>query len=225
MKKGLVLGGLAIECDRSIQTKNAAGLTLVELLMAIVLSSVVISVTGFGLLTMMEANRDSEAKTVRRIELNRAIEYISEDIRMANRIEAVPTGSTLPSGATGVFLLTLPDDNPNDTALTPTNIVYFIRASTTTWLPPYTIYRAKNNYSGGVSIVNLTAVGVNELVDAIAAPSTSPTCSSGTLVGTNGFYACISSDNRTVDLYLYGKLIKSSEILPVNSKVVTRSST
>jgi prepilin-type N-terminal cleavage/methylation domain-containing protein len=204
-------------------TKATAGLTLVELLIAIALSSVVVSAAGFGLVTMMESNKDLETKTVRRIELNRAIEYISEDIRMANRIEAIPVGSTLPSGATGIFMLTLPDDNPDDTVLTPTNIVYFIKASTTTWLPPYTIYRAKNDYSGGVSIVDLTATGVSELVDAIAAPTASPTCSSGTLAGANGFYACIGSDNRTVDLYLYGKLIQSSEILPVNSKVVTRS--
>lgn len=196
--------------------KNFLGFTLVELLLAIIMGSLVISFSGLGLMAMIRVNQDSEAKITSQVELNRAINYISEDIRMANKIEAVPSGSNLPAGATGVFMLTIAD-NPSY------NLVYFIKASPANWYSPYTIYRAKADYSGGVNI-SLDDNEVNELVDAIALPGSEPTCDSGTLEGANGFYACLESDYQTVELHLFRQLINSSKEDPMSAQsiVVTR---
>jgi len=81
-----------------------------------------------------------------------------------------------------------------------------------------TINRASGTYSTTSAI---TVSSGDMLVDGISDPpasSTNPTvntapnttsdCPSsvGTLTGGNGFYACIYTNNRKVDLYLYGKL-------------------
>jgi len=72
--------------------KTASGFTLTELLVAISLSSIVVSGAGFGLVTIMEANAKTEKEVQRRTDLNRALDYITEDIRMASQ-----TSSTKPS--------------------------------------------------------------------------------------------------------------------------------
>lgn len=196
---------------------SSGGFTLAELLIAALLGAIVISAFGFGLVTIMTADKDSETKTERRIELNRAIDYISEEIRMANNIDRVQNGSIFPGAGVGVLLLNIPSDKLNP------NRVYFVRSSTPTWIGPNTINRAQGTYNNPVSIFSSQEAPV--LVDGLIAPQTSalPSCSTG-LKGANGFYACISSDRRIVDLYLYGKLKNSSEpYILVSSRVFARS--
>ncbi|MGH2413537.1 MAG: PulJ/GspJ family protein [Microcystaceae cyanobacterium] len=200
--------------------KVSKGFTLVELLIAAVISSFVIGAAGFGLVTMMQSNQTSDAKTQRRVELSRALDYIAEDIKMAKRVAAASSytiSSPSPSGAvaTPVLELTIPDATGTDT-----KVVYYlnnINNASGVWLKPAVIKRVDN--VTGTTIAGSTG---NELVDAIITTGTAPSCS-GTLAGTGGFYACIAADNRTVDLYLYGKLANSSETFAVSSKVFARS--
>jgi hypothetical protein len=196
---------------------SSGGFTLAELLIAAFLGVIVISAFGFGLVAIMTADADSETKTERRIELNRAIDYISEEIRMANSIDRVENSSIFPGSGKGVLLLNIPSDNANP------NRVYFIRSSTPTWIGPNTINRASGTYQNPVTISTPQEALV--LVDGIIAPQTSdlPFCSTG-LQGANGFYACISSDRRIVEIYLYGRLKNSSDpYIQVSSRVFARS--
>ena len=86
-------------------SSSTTGFTLVELLLATFMTAFVIGGAGFGLVTMMRLNADNQAKNLRRSELNRAIEYISQDIRMANNISSVASNSVFPGSGTGVLLL------------------------------------------------------------------------------------------------------------------------
>ena len=233
------------------------GVTLTEVMIAAMISGFVITAAGSALRTMMESNARHEEASQRSLELSRALAYISEDIRMANNIQALvgPTGSPLLDGdpnKVGVFMLTIPDDpnsdDPdfNDPAFPADgdgdgipdgdppehNIVYFISPSTPTWLPPNTIYRAKNDYSGGLASLNaLNATGVNELIDSIEAPNTPPTCNGGILEGDAGFYACLIDDDGdtnpdgNAELYLYGRLNNdpTADTYRVDTKAFTRS--
>ncbi len=205
------------------------GFTLVELLIASFIGGLVIAGAGFGLVNIVTANEISEAKTQRRLELNRAIEFLSEEIRMSNKISSA-SGGTFPGSGTGVLLLDIADD-PDDTN---PNRVYFIRSSTPTWIDNYTINRASSDYSSSISV---SSPSDKVLVDALDAPSNIDPSStevtditadctgvSGTFLGANGFYACLYSDNRTVDLYMYGRLSKdSNQYIKVATKVFARA--
>ena len=66
-------------------SKSTAGFTLIELIVAIMLSAILMGMTGYGLSIMTSKNQLAEAETQRRVQLNRALEYISEDIRAATK--------------------------------------------------------------------------------------------------------------------------------------------
>lgn len=65
---------------------RTAGFTLIELLVAMSLTVIIVSITGFGLVAMMTKNSKAEAETLRRAELNRALDFIADEVRMANNV-------------------------------------------------------------------------------------------------------------------------------------------
>lgn len=73
---------------------SSSGFTLIELLAAISLTTIVVGAAGFGVVTIMNANAESETKTQRRVELNRALDFIAEDIRRAKTATDDPTTLT-----------------------------------------------------------------------------------------------------------------------------------
>lgn len=77
---------------------SSGGFTLIELMIAMALTTIVVSAAGFGLVTMTDNNKKAEAKTQRRIELSRASDFIMDEIRMARRINR--TDTTIANGTT-----------------------------------------------------------------------------------------------------------------------------
>lgn len=74
--------------------QSSAGFTLIELLVAAAISTIVIGVSGFGLVTIMGANQKAEAETERRANLNRGLDFISDEVRTA-----INVSSTAPAWA------------------------------------------------------------------------------------------------------------------------------
>lgn len=185
------------------------GFTLIEVLMAAAIMSIVVSLAGTAFVGLLQQNQKAKAESDRRTNLNRALDYIANDIRMARTIEST-AGLTLPSGATGVLRLTIPNQDP--AVSTPYNVIYYISNSLTGWESPRSIMRFQSSNNTTTTVPDPTAN--NLLVDGIEAPS-SFSCPSGTQSGGSGFYACISSTapsaNKSAELFLYGK-IKSNNI-------------
>ena len=75
-----------------------SGFTLVEVLIAILISTMVIVIAGFTLVTMTSFDNKAEAVTERQIDLNRAFDFITYEIRMARRINR--TATTVADGTT-----------------------------------------------------------------------------------------------------------------------------
>lgn len=63
---------------------NSSGFTLVELLVAIVITGFVITIAGSGLVSILQAAQRADARTDMRTDLNRALDFIGDDIRAAN---------------------------------------------------------------------------------------------------------------------------------------------
>lgn len=190
----------------------AAGFTIIELLVAIVITTMMVSLAGFGLVAMMQVNQKAASETARRTNLNRSLDFIADEIRMAKAVNqpassAVPTPSC--GTATGVLDLTMPDSS---------HVVYYLNdvsSCSSLWAGPAAIHRV----SGGNDTL---------LVDAIAPIVTVPTCSNATMTGSGGFYACIdTTTNHLATLYLNGKLTdaygNTIDSYLVSSKAVARS--
>lgn len=195
------------------QNPSTSGFTLIELLIAVSLTTIATALAGFGMVAIMQANQRSESEIARRTQLNRSLEFIADEIRMA-KVVNVPTSANVPTPtcgtATGVLDLTMPNNS---------RVVYYVNNIGTCakglWSQPATIRRVSN----GVDTL---------LVDAIAPATTPPTCNSATSTGSNGFYACIdSASKQLVTLYLYGKLSDaygdSNATYEVSSKAFARS--
>lgn len=215
--------------------QSFGGFTLIELLVAMAITSMVVSITGFGLVTIMKRNSKEESETARRVELNRALDFIADDIRMANKVEAAssytidPVSPALCAVPKPVLHLTIPDSPTNN------HVVYYfndINSCTSTWLKPALIKRVQN-----VTTTPIPGSNGSELVDAITNVDITPSCPTdlSTVSPTpvsgkvKGFYACTNSSNpRVVELHLIGKLTdaygNSTGTYEVKTRVFARSS-
>jgi prepilin-type N-terminal cleavage/methylation domain-containing protein len=81
--------------------KFSKGFTLAELLVAILISTMVIVLASFALVAITSIDNKAEARIERQIDLNRAFDFMSHEIRMARRInrlaDRVADGSANPS--------------------------------------------------------------------------------------------------------------------------------
>ncbi len=223
------------------RSQTTAGLTLVELIIASALTSVVLGIAFTGVVSAINANRLAELRTNRRIDLSRAFDFISNEIRMASRINQSATASTqgsvtvanvaasaglnlseLGSYGTVVLYLEIPiadtgisTCSDGSVPASVDRVVYDIRPSDSEWIPPLSIHRY-----GRIPELNGTVDPCGEpsssdtLVDAISQQaSTQPTCEApGQLVGASGFQACVNGSQ--VDLFL------ESAITGVESRVL-----
>lgn len=220
------------------------GFTLIELLVATVIMSIVVTLAGTAFVSILQQNRKAEFETQRRTNLNRALDYIANEIRMANTISA---GSD-----SEVMSLTIPTIKINYPVglVNPTTndaLSYEFDDSTTV---TYSISDSTGVWTDNLSDPPSKSITRNDnfIVDAIKAPvreGNPPTCPNGTVYeaasGTcipnctdgstlspatdrNGFYACIYDSGNKADLYLYGKLSDdTTETMEVKSTVFTRA--
>lgn len=78
-----------------------AGFTLIELLVAMLITSIVVTLTGSGLVLIMQKNNAEEAENISQTNINRALDFISDEVRMAN---SASDTTTAPAWATGIDL-------------------------------------------------------------------------------------------------------------------------
>jgi prepilin-type N-terminal cleavage/methylation domain-containing protein len=207
-----------------LRRRSERGLSLIELLVASAITSVVILVAGYGLIAALNGEKVAQAMSARRSELNRAFDFMTNEIRMAqsiNRTASYPPSGTSASvadvvaqsglslsalGSYGTLALYLEVPTTNPTATCPAEfdrIVYDIRPSADGWLPPRTIHRyGRTPRADGTINPCSTPISSDVLVDAVAEKlDNAPVCSApGVLTGADGFMACVNG--AQVDLFL-----------------------
>ena len=239
---GLVLNG---SLDR-------AGFTLVELLVAISITGIVISLTGSGLYALMKANQRSQIETTDRLELEQALAFMTDEIKMSQQIKTDSTFDTTnkigfnpASGSSHVepILILYPGANSGLTR----PIVYYLAdpPNSSVWLGSRVIYRwgptlkQNGNYSDGngrdltqmplgspVAYYNEVLIDrVSHVASAQATVPCETSYSDAAPIVTNrlGFYACIAPDKKSVKLWMYKQPNSASKSQSVNALVVTRS--
>ena len=109
--------------------------TLIELITATAILGVVLSTVWAGLITLLEANRDKVAELNRKHELNRAADFIADDIRSGG---TVATDVTMVGGPNqGLFEI-------RDDSGVPTIAYYVTPKGNSQWQGPYVLRRKLN---------------------------------------------------------------------------------
>ncbi len=161
----------------SKRNKLEAGFTLIELLLALAITGIVISLTGSGLYALMNANQRSQNETTERLDLERAVAFMTDEIKMSQQImTSIPTGSKgekifkSASGSSSVQVVLVLKPASNSGLINP--IIYYLAdpPNSSVWLGPRVIYRwgptllQTGDYSNsdGVDIVKVKPSGVVE---------------------------------------------------------------
>ena len=212
--------------------QSTAGFTLAELLIGTYISTVVVGVLGYGLFFMMNAEKREIAQNERRIELDRALDFISDEIRHAEKIE--PDGSSalasapdfiLPSGARPVLVLKMVN--------TSQRVIYYTLPADFPWLGPKIIRRWGPDLDLEGRYINVDAPqnwSHEPLIDLIEDTASTPNCPPGWSAnpssGAMGFYACVDPTGEIAEVYANGRVNKAdgnSESYEARAVATTRA--
>ncbi len=141
---------------------NEAGFTLAELLVAFAITGIVIGLTGSGLYALMKADRRSQIETTDRLELERSLAFMTDEIKMSQQV-TIDTESVLTSrmnfipvpGHLSIQPILVLHPAPSSGLTKP--IIYYLAelSRRSVWLGPRVIYRwgptlmQNGNYSDG----------------------------------------------------------------------------
>jgi prepilin-type N-terminal cleavage/methylation domain-containing protein len=146
------------------------GFTLIELLVAISITGIVITLTGSGLYALMSANHRSQTETTERLELEQALAFMTDEIKMSQQValyistkppkvlkfnDASLSNFNDAAGSSNVQPILVLKPAQNSRLKDP--IVYYLSAppNKSVWLGPRVIYRwgptllQNGNYSDG----------------------------------------------------------------------------
>lgn len=222
-----------IKLSKVAKTQNpSGGFTLIELLVAASITTIVVGLTGFGVVAITSKNKEAKAESERRVELNRALDFIADEVRQAKPIStnaaanlsiAAPGFNSL--NKTPVLTLQIPGVSQR--------VIYYTESSSSPWLGPKVISRWGPNFGadGNYTVADATnepPVGCSSpadcnptnwkyepLVDLIidTTPASATTCPGLTGWTANpsvdngqGFTACVDPNGRIADIRISGKL-------------------
>jgi prepilin-type N-terminal cleavage/methylation domain-containing protein len=184
-------------------SSNNKGFTLTELIVAATISVVVIAAAGYGLMESQKSSRAANTQVDARTEANRALTFISDEIREARRIldtsdrtatgyiytsstnkgSLVPTAFS-PNGANIQIVLHLQMSHPTDTTRS-LDVIYYVKDDEAPWLGPKVIYRWGPNFdaNGSYSLASIDTPGSwthEALIDRVSDQSvSSASCRTG----------------------------------------------
>lgn len=206
---------------RQIDRPSITGFTLTELLVGGVISFFLVTLSGYGLVSILTTSTTTNAQNERRVELNRAGDFIAQEIRTAAKIvqdasvsseqpiEFLPGISPDISQVQPVLMLKMAQTN-----LIP--IVYYLATPPNgIWQGPKAIYRWGPTYDDQGTYINPDAPTLwthEPLIDLIESDGSLPTCETNWVgSGTPGFYACVNATGEIAQVYQTGRINKVLE--------------
>jgi len=222
--------------------QSSAGFTLIELLVAASITTIVVTLAGSGLVAIMQNNSKAQAETLRRIELNRALDFMADEVRQA---KSIATDASANLSTVAPSFTTSTEKKPVLTLEIPgvfQRVIYYTAspAATSFWSGPKVIHRwgppfdTDGNYTNAT---NPAAWDGRALVDLIAdtTPALATTCPTSSwspnpsVNNGQGFTACVDPTGKIAEIYLRGKLAdaygNALASYQVSNKVFARSVT
>jgi hypothetical protein len=198
-----------------LKKNTQSGYTLIELIIASVLTVLVVSAAGMGVVLMTQKNMIASADGDIKYNLGRAVDFMSEEVKTASLIRDDVSSSALTtnavnftqSGKTVVLAIKVPGVSQD--------IIYYTQAPGSPWLGNLGIHRwgpTLDSSGAYTDATNPSAWTGQLLVDLIAdTPLTTGCASGGTINNTagattgwtqipnssqKGFYVCIDNTNQ-----------------------------
>ncbi|MGY6529227.1 MAG: PilW family protein [Cyanobacterium sp.] len=224
------------------KSNTIAGITTPELLTGLVIGGAVITATASGFINILRANQRVEEKSIRMAALNKALNYLQEDIKQAKFVTAEKGGNCNPTAVHSEYCLVLTfADNTKlrDGCSGEKPKIYYgyrdIRRGEQIWLKPGMLRKrivCETGAGNWIAVADgLISVNEDNPVEN-KAPSefcnregvnlTSPSAVyGGNSQGKGGFRFCLDNDNpnnRLVRIFLYGHIINEN---PLHVNVVT----
>jgi type II secretory pathway component PulJ len=196
------------------QPVRQAGFTITEVLLASSMMLIAISVSGIGVTNLLRSNYRANAGTEIQNNLNRTLEFVSDDVKRARIIvetEANIVTTKVPqaraAGARPVLAFQIPDPN-NPSQLLPDQIVYYTQNSQTgDSLTGLVLWRYGPNLDENGNYITPEDIDSwipSPVTDMLAAAANNPNCPTGfTRIPADtvdGFYACIRAGGGQVIL-------------------------
>ncbi|CCI27719.1 PulJ/GspJ family protein [Microcystis aeruginosa] len=201
------------------QPVRQAGFSVTEVLLASLMMLIAISVAGIGVTNLLRSNYRANAGTEIQNNLNRTLEFVSDDVKRARIIvetEANIVTTTVPqaraAGARPVLAFQIPDPN-NPGQLLPDQIVYYTQNSQTgDSLTGLVLWRYGPNLDENGNYITPEDIDSwipSPVTDRLAAPAPAPydICPEGfNLIAVNpnpvvdGFFTCIRAGGGQVIL-------------------------
>lgn len=203
--------------------KTSGGFTLIELLVAIAMSGILVTVMGAGMMAILNSSKTSTSKTNIKNQLNRAIDYINDDIKKA-RIAGISTTKNTDDTVIFTYFESL------NSFSTPHTIKYYLDVASNPWLGPNVLRRQVDNGNWQVVVDGLTENTIND----------PDFCKTGTSTDSSlgGFQACVEQATASNGSPLYRTTVAlfgevsdtdgknaNSETLRVGTDTISRSVT
>ncbi|MDJ0730425.1 MAG: hypothetical protein QNJ33_10595 [Crocosphaera sp.] len=192
------------------KNKPNTGATLIEILLGSVLMSFVVGIAGWGVVHLLAVDQKASAKGKIQFNSNRALEFITEEVKLGRRIESDAVAAlaeapdfTLPDGAEPIVVFQVPD--------VPQRIIYYIKPAESIWEGPHVIERWGPSFNDDgqydpTEINNPKTWQSHVLIDSIDNTANTSDCppnwQTSNLNATEGFNACVNSEEKLVKLHL-----------------------
>jgi hypothetical protein len=223
---------------KATSLKLPTGFTLTELLIAAFLTTTVVMLGGWAMANIISYSKTSSSKSDRRIELNRALDFIASEVREASAINIDPQPTEFSPAATEIDPASVQNVLVLNLQELPRPVIYYLAAPASTnktWRGPRVVYRWGPIFttSGQYGSDKTTPASWTHqpLIDALEETTSIANCDTGwttSPVGSpSGFYACISPTHRIAKLFQKGqirKVLGASEPYLLQTQALTRSS-
>jgi prepilin-type N-terminal cleavage/methylation domain-containing protein len=174
-------------------SRNAAGFSLVEVLVSIVITGILSVLVSYSLNFMLSSNQKLAKEENRRVELNRALEMINNDVRMSQKVsKTLPTGMTNPLGSDDTLVLYL--EVPKTTSTDTDKVMYYLKTTGN----KREVYRRGVIPDANGSINSSTVASVliaREIANTVNSAVAATACDRD-----KGFYACVTDNQATVSI-------------------------
>ncbi|REJ58155.1 MAG: hypothetical protein DWQ51_00375 [Microcystis wesenbergii TW10] len=202
---------------KSAHRRLQAGFTITEVLLAGVLMLIAVLVSGIGVINLLRSNYRANADSEIRNNLNRTLEFVSDDLRRARIIaptEAEIETTKVPDwekikadkGARAVLAFRIPDpNNPINEVLLPGQIVYYTTNPENSLTGPRVLWRYGPNLDANGNY-DITSWQHSPVTDRLAEDAVNPNCPTdfnripANLSSADGFYTCVRTGGDQVIL-------------------------
>jgi prepilin-type N-terminal cleavage/methylation domain-containing protein len=218
--------------------RRKRGFTLPEVIVTMIIASLIMALAFGAFFSISQMINRMELESERRVDLSRAFDFLTAEIRSAQRVNTSETGGTLSNiiasaglsslvGGTPVLYLEVPFSTPPTTScpaegLNYDRVVYDIRTNPNHWLGPRVISRYGRTPTPEGAIDPCDDPIPNDvLVDNMSdnPPNPLPACDPAKRTGAGGFYACVN--DGLVTLALKSKVV-DLKTQDIDSKALSR---